>query len=41
MNMEKVVTPAKARVQENFNCIKLLDSGFRRNDVFWVLATFF
>ncbi len=39
--MQKVVTPAKAGIQENSNCFKILDSGFRRNDFIWVLATFY
>ena len=41
MNMQKVVTPAKAGVQKNYNYFKILDSGFRRNDVTRVSATFY
>jgi hypothetical protein len=37
MVLQKVVTPVKTGVQVG---LKLLDSGFRRNDVFGVLATF-
>jgi len=33
-----IVTPAKAGVQ---NIFKLLDSGFRRNDKFYGISTFF
>ena len=32
MISEKVVTPVKTGVQGAFNLLKLLDSGFRRND---------
>ncbi|MFO7971976.1 MAG: hypothetical protein R6U40_09520 [Desulfobacterales bacterium] len=32
MNSQKGVTPAKAGVQMLCNCLKILDSGFRRND---------
>ncbi|MFO7971664.1 MAG: hypothetical protein R6U40_07920 [Desulfobacterales bacterium] len=32
MNSQKVVTPVKTGVQMLCNCLKILDSGFRRND---------
>jgi hypothetical protein len=32
MISEKIVTPVKTGVQGVFNLLKLLDSGFRRND---------
>ncbi|MFO7971758.1 MAG: hypothetical protein R6U40_08405 [Desulfobacterales bacterium] len=32
MNSQKVVTPAKAGIQILCNYLKILDSGFRRND---------
>jgi hypothetical protein len=41
MIQQQVVTPAKAGVQMTDNCIKILDSGFRRNDLLWVSATFY
>jgi hypothetical protein len=38
--MQKVVTPVKTGVQENRNCLKALDSGFRRNDETMQFPTF-
>jgi hypothetical protein len=40
-DLGKIVTPAKAGVQKTYNYFKILDSGFRRNDVCWVSATFY
>ena len=40
MVSQKVVTPVKTGVQGVLNLLKFLDSGFRRNDIFEVLATF-
>ena len=36
----KVVTPVKTGVQGFRNMLKYLDSGFHRNDDFWVFSTF-
>ena len=36
----KVVTPVKTGVQYFCNMLKSLDSGFHRNDDFWVFSTF-
>jgi hypothetical protein len=41
MNLQKVVAPAQAGAQEFCNCLKILDSGFRRNDRKTYLATFY
>jgi hypothetical protein len=41
MASQKVVTPAKAGVQEIINYFKILDSGFRRNDENEHSATFY
>jgi hypothetical protein len=38
--MQKVVTPVKTGVEENCNCLKVLDSGFRRNDENMKIPTF-
>jgi len=38
--MQKVVTPVRAGVQENCNCMKALDPGFRRNDGNMQIPTF-
>jgi hypothetical protein len=37
----KVVTPVKARVQGVYACLKILDSGFRRNDEKGHFQTFY
>jgi hypothetical protein len=40
MNSQKVVTPVKTGVQVLCNCLKRLDSGFRRNEVKRYFMTF-
>jgi len=41
MVSQKVVSPVKTGVQCFHNCLKLLDSGFRRNDDHWPFSTFY
>jgi hypothetical protein len=41
MNSQKVVTPVKTGVQMVCNCLKGLDSGFRRNDGKRYFLTFY
>ena len=38
---QKIVTPVKTGVQMVCNCLKRLDSGFRRNDGKWYFETFY
>jgi hypothetical protein len=37
----KVVTPVKTGVQGIYKPLKILDSGFRRNDRIWPFQTFY